>query len=163
MSWVLSGDFLLRKWNLDDRRDDSPKLRWPYTVSGSCSPGSHECSKSAIAANHLQKGHNYHQQSAFLLVCILGVLAFIFSAVSPCDDAIRQEVAPSKNRQLVIQNWKSISQVSRTHSNPSQYVFVLQGLASFGCFPIRRVHSFYVKIGARALLSQSAGRSPPAR
>jgi len=69
---------------------------------------------SSSAANPLRKPDRSNRCAVFGLIGVLGVLAFVFSSVSP-DDDIQQEFAQSsKNRQCAVQNLKSM------HSPPSR-------------------------------------------
>jgi len=98
----------------------------------------------------------------FGLIGVLGVLAFIFSAVSPDDDEIQQEFAQgSKTRQGVVRNWKSIPSVRVTLIRPVHYAIVPRSLPSARCSAIERVAIYDVKIGATAFPSGTCGRSPP--
>src|SRR6267143_6865977 len=60
------------------------------------------------AADALERNDIKRKAAIFGLVGVLGVLAFIFSALSAEDDEIQQEFAQgSKTRQCVVRNWKS--------------------------------------------------------
>jgi hypothetical protein len=100
----------------------------------------------------------------FALVGVLGVLAFIFSAVSADDDEIQQEFALcSKTRQGVVRNWKSIPSVRVTLVNLVHYAVVPRRLLSVCCSAIERVLIRDVGTAATALPNRTSGRSPPAR
>jgi hypothetical protein len=102
--------------------------------------------------------------AVFALVGVLGVLAFIFSAVSPDDDEIQQEFAPgSKTRQGVVRNWKSIPSVGVTVVNLIQYAVVPRRLLSVRCPAIERVLICDVRTAKIALPNRTSSRSPPAR
>jgi hypothetical protein len=95
--------------------------------------------------------------NAYRLIGVLGVLAFIFSVVSPYDDAIQQDFV-----KISVQNCKSIRCVSSTHSDPNQHAVVSQRAAHFCCFHIGRALIHYVDKCTTVLLGPTAGRSPPA-
>jgi len=96
---------------------------------------------------------------AYRLIGVLGVLAFIFSVVSPYDDAIQQDFV--RGRQFSVLNCKAIHCVSSTHSNPNQHAVVLQRAAYFCCFLAGRALIYCVDTSSTALLGRTAGRSPP--
>jgi hypothetical protein len=98
----------------------------------------------------------------FALIGTLGVLALLFSALSPNDDEIQQEFAQGrKNRQYGAQSWKSLSSDRNTPVNPVLDVFVGQLLPSFCCLVTGRVVISDLKIGATTVRSRIVGRSPP--
>src|ERR1700681_4523672 len=78
--------------------------------------------------------------AVFGLVGVLGVLAFIFSAVSPDDDEIQQEFAQSsKTRECVVRNWKSLPTVRVTLVNLVHCVIVPRRQPFVRCSAIERV------------------------
>jgi hypothetical protein len=102
--------------------------------------------------------------AVFCLAGVLGVLAFIFSAVSPDDDEIQQEFAQgTKTRRCLVRNWKSIPNVRITLVNPVCCAIVPRRLPSVRCSAIERVLIPDDEIGATAFASQTSGRSPPTR
>ena len=120
------------------------------------------CDHCIIAEAPLRERPTSNCYAVFGLVGVLGVLAFIFSAVSPDDDDIQQEfVQGSKTRQVVVQNFKSIPSI-RVLINSVHYVFVPQGLTSLRCSAIERVRICDPKIGATIFRSRTGDRSPPA-
>jgi hypothetical protein len=96
------------------------------------------------------------------VIGVLGILAFIFSVVSPYDDAIQQEFIQGKNRHFAVQNWKSTPCASSTRSSSNQQAVVSQGAAPFYCFQVGLALNYYVYTSTTVLLSRPAGRSPPA-
>ena len=121
-----------------------------------------KCDLCAIVAAPLRKGRSSKRYAVFGLVGVLGVLAFIFSSVSPGDDEIQQEfIQQSRNRQRVVLNWKTAPCIRGTLLKPVHYAFVLRGLPSFCCSTIGRVHISDIKIGAIIFRSRAGGRSPP--
>jgi hypothetical protein len=110
----------------------------------------------------LYPSHWFSRCAVFGLIGALGVLALIFSALSPNDDDIQQEFAQgSKNRQHVVQNWKAVPSVRATRVQPVQHVFVGQSLPWFYSSPTGRVVISDVKIGAASFCNRIGGRSPP--
>src|ERR1700746_3867994 len=104
------------------------------------------------------------RRAVFGLVGVLGVLAFIFSAVSPDDDEIQQEFAQgSKSRQDVVRNWKSIPRVHVTLVNLVHNAIVPRRPPPVRCSAIARVLIWDIKNAATALPNRICGRSPPAR
>jgi hypothetical protein len=118
----------------------------------------------AVAAAPLRERANSAATrcAVFGLVAVLGVLAFIFSAVSSDDDEIQQEFAQgTKTKQCVVRNWKSIPSVPVTRVSPVHYAIVPRSLSSVRCSAVERVVIYDVKIGATAFPSRTCGRSPP--
>jgi hypothetical protein len=98
----------------------------------------------------------------FALVGVLGVLAFIFSAVSADDDEIQQEFAlGSATRQGVVRDWKSIPSFRVTLANLVHYAVVPRRLLSVRCSAIERVFICDIETAATALPNRTSGRSPP--
>jgi len=124
-----------------------------------------EFDHSGVAAAPLRERPNSSATRAVLgLVGVLGVLAIIFSAVSPNDDEIQQEFSlRTKTRQCLVRNWNSIPSVRLTLVNPVHYAVVPRSLSSVRCSAIERVLICDLKIGATAFPSRACGRSPPTR
>ena len=102
------------------------------------------------------------RRAVFGLVGVVGVLAFIFSAVSPDDDEIQQEFAQgSKSRQDVVRNWKSIPRVRVTLVNLVHNAIVPRRPPPVHCSAIARVLIRDVKNAPTALPNRTCGRSPP--
>ena len=99
--------------------------------------------------------------NVYRLIGVLGILAFIFSVVSPYDDAIQQDFAKGKNKQFSVQNCKLICCISSTHSNRNQLAVVSQRAAYFRCFQTGRAIIDCVDTSTSVLLGRTAGRSPP--
>jgi hypothetical protein len=117
---------------------------------------------SATLPTRLRQSHRFDQYVVFRLIGTVGVLALVFSALSPNDDEIQQEFAQSrKNRQCVDQNWKSVSSDRNAPVNPVQDVFVAQILPSSCRSVTGRVVISDLKIAAATFRSRIGGRSPP--
>ena len=119
----------------------------------------------AVAASLRERPNSAATRCAvFRLVGVLGILAFLFSVVSPYDDEIQQEFAQgTKTRRCVVRNWKSIPNVRITLVNPVCCAIVPRRLPFVRCSAIERVLICDVEIGATAFPSQTSGRSPPTR
>src|SRR6266436_6281159 len=105
---------------------------------------------SASLATRLRQSDRFGR-ALFGVVGTVGVLALLFSALSPKDDEIQQEFAQgSKNRQCVDQNWKSISSDRGTLVNPVQHVFIGRSLPLFCCSASGRLVISHWKIRATA-------------
>ena len=90
-----------------------------------------------------------HHCALLGLIGALGVLAFIFSAVSPDDDDIQQEfVQSSKSKQFVLANYKTVSNLC---------TFLINTVSS-----AIRV-SIPDKFSARIFTSRTGDRSPPTK
>ena len=112
----------------------------------------------------LRRTHASNQYPVFGLVGVLGVLAFIFSAVSPTDDSVQQEyVQGSKGRYCIVRNYKSIHSVHGTLVNPNYGAIVPRSLGSFCCSAVGSVRIFYIKFDATIFSIPIADRSPPTR
>lgn len=98
-----------------------------------------------------------------ILMGALGVLAFIFSAVSPYDDDFQQEFGlANKQIECVLLNWKSIPSIRGTLVNPVQCALVPRRLSSPCCPAIGRACISAAKIQATGSSSRTSdGRSPP--
>lgn len=117
--------------------------------------------RGASPAFPLQQGHCSNRNPMFGFIGALGVLALIFSALSPHDDDIQQEFAQvGKNRQRVVRNWKSIPSVCATLVSPVQQL-VARSLFCFCRSAIGRVVVSDAKIGATVFPRRIGGRSPP--
>jgi hypothetical protein len=106
--------------------------------------------------------------AVFGLIGVLGVLAFIFSAVSPDDDEILQEFTQgSKTRRCVVRNWKSIPSVRVTPVNLVHCAIVPRRLPFVRCSAIERVlicdFTCDFETAATAFPKRTCGRSPPDR
>jgi hypothetical protein len=102
----------------------------------------------ASAATPLRGRHRFSCYAVLGLVGVLGVLAFIFSAVSPDDDEIQQEFIKGLKLDNVLSRIASRYRARVTFINPVHYAFVPRGLASFRCSVIERAHISEVRIGA---------------
>lgn len=100
----------------------------------------------------------------FGLLGTLGVLAFFFSAVSPYDDDVQQEIVQGqKSKQCVVANWKAASEVHTFGTNkdrsallPQRLLIVCCGVVRHALVPDEEIH--------RTIFSSSTGdRSPPSR
>jgi hypothetical protein len=117
----------------------------------------------ASLATRLRQSLRLDRYAVFGLIGTVGVLALVFSALSPNDDEIQQEFAQgSKNRQCVAQNWKSLSNDRNTPVNPVQDVVIGQVLPSSCCSVTGCVEISDLTIGATTFCSRMSGRSPPA-
>src|ERR1700751_6131702 len=98
------------------------------------------------------------------LIALLGLFAFVFSAVSPDDDAIQQEFGQaSKHTQCFVQNWKIVPRIYGGIVRVAHRVIVLQRWSSFCCSAIGRVPVSDMKIGVRVFRSPLGDRSPPTK
>lgn len=98
------------------------------------------------------------------LIGVLGVLAFILSAVSPEDDDIEQEFVHGKTkREYVVQNWRSIPSIRGARVIPVHTAAVPRSLSSFCCSAIGRARVYHIKLGATVFCSRIGGRSPPTK
>jgi hypothetical protein len=119
--------------------------------------------RSASLATSLRQSHRFDRYTVFGLIGTVGVLALVFSVLSPNDDETQQEFAQgSKIRQCVARNWKSLSSDRSTPVNPVQHVFPGQSLSLSFSSATRRVVISDLKIGATTFRSRTSGRSPPA-
>lgn len=119
---------------------------------------------SSIAANPLRKRDRSNRCAVLGLIGVLGVLAFVFSAVSPDDDDIQQEfIQGSRNRQWVVLNWNPIPSIHGARVNPVHCAVVPRSLYSFCCFAIGPASVSDVELGATVFCSGIGGRSPPTR
>ena len=100
--------------------------------------------------------------AALALFSLLGVLAFLFSAVSPEDDDLQQEfVQVSKARRTLVRDWKSIPTIEVQGKNRVASVAVLRVPFFIRCLLVGfvGVPSFQSK---REIFNRSiTGRSPP--
>lgn len=107
---------------------------------------------------------NPSRSAVLRLVGVLGVLAFVFSAVSPDDDDIQQEfIQGTKIRQCVIQNCKSTPSTRACLVNPIHCALVRQRLSSILCFAIERVSTSDAQIRPAIFSSRTGDRSPPTK
>jgi hypothetical protein len=114
------------------------------------------------AAIHTREFHRSNRYEVLGLIGVLGVLAFILSAVSPEDDEIQQEFIQGKTkRECVVRNWKSIPSIHSACVNPVHCSVVPRSLSSFCCSAIGPARVSEVKPGATVFCSRIGGRSPP--
>lgn len=96
------------------------------------------------------------------LVSVLGVLTFVFSAVSPYDDDIQQEFIQGTNgRQCVVHTCKLACSSRAYLVNPVCCALIPQRLSSFRCFVIEGVFTSNAQIGAAIFGGRTGDRSPP--
>jgi hypothetical protein len=118
----------------------------------------------AIGEARAPRRRSFNLYALFGLAGALGVLAFIFSAVSPEDDDIQQEFAQGpESRQCLVQNCKSITSIRVTLVDPVHFAVVARTLLSFRYTALERVRMPSVKIGAMVFRSRTGDRSPPTR
>lgn len=104
------------------------------------------------------------QYPVFGLIGVLGVLAFIFSVVSPTDDSVQQEcVQGSKNRHGIAESFKWIPYIRGTLVGANPCAIVLRSLGSFWGSAVGSVRIFDVKVDAPIFFSRIADRSPPSK
>jgi hypothetical protein len=114
------------------------------------------------AATHFRKGSSSDHLVVFGLIGLLGVLAFVFSAVSPDDDEFQQGfVHGNKKRECVVQNWKSIPSVRGTLFNPVHFAVAPRRLPTFGCSAIVVAPVSHIAVRATVFGRRTDGRSPP--
>lgn len=118
----------------------------------------------ASAATPLRAFHRSNRYAAFGLVGVLGVLAFLFSAVSPDDDDIQQDfVQGNRKAECVVQSRKSTPSIRGARVNPVHYALIPGSVSSI-CYPaIERVHLLNVKIGTAIFHHRTTARSPPTK
>jgi hypothetical protein len=105
-----------------------------------------------------------HRRALLGLLGTIGVLAFVFSAASPGDDDIQQELfQSSKSRQCFLANYKTVS---------SLRTFRICTVRSALAPPTQQLASFYVtarvsvpddEIKVRVCSSSTGDRSPPTK
>ena len=117
----------------------------------------------AVASSGERPNSATTRRAVLGLVAVLGVLAFIFSAVSPNDDENQQEFAQSRTRRCVVRNWKSISSVRVKLVNPVHDAIVPRSLSSIRRSAIERVLIDDLKSAGTAFPARTSGRSPPTR
>ena len=123
-----------------------------------------KCDHFASNVTLLRKCYSSKRFAVFGLIGVLGVLAFVFSAVSPDDDEIQQEsFQGNKKREYVVQHWKSILSIRGTLITPVHCAILPGTFSSFGCSEIRRISASDVKPRVMVFCSRIGGRSPPTR
>lgn len=123
-----------------------------------------KCDHFASDVTLLRKRHSSKRFAVFGLIGVLGVLAFVFSAVSPEDDEIQQEsFQGNKKREYVVQNWKSIPFIRGALVTPVHCAIVPGSIASFRCSEIGPVSASDVKPRVTVFCSRIGGRYPPTR
>lgn len=109
------------------------------------------------------KGSRSARYTLLGIVSVLGVLAFVLSAVSPADDDVQQEfVQATKSRHSVVQNCKSLPRGKASWKrlvwrgrNPGNCAFILS-------FPVERVGGAELSFWATTPFAYRASdRSPP--
>ena|SRR6516164_1451017 len=111
-----------------------------------------------------QGRHSSNSYAMFAFAGVLGVLAFVFSAVSPYDDEIQQEFFKCpETRQFVVQNCKPIRGIRITVIDLVDHALFLRGLVCFRCSWVEQVRVSDVEIRAAIFCSQTGDRSPPTR
>lgn len=111
-----------------------------------------------------QERHSFNCYAMFALVGVVGVLAFVFSAVSPYDDEIQQEFFKGpETRQSVVQNCKAIRGIRITVIDLVHHALVRRGLVCLRCAPVDQSRVADVEIGAAIFSTQTGDRSPPTR
>jgi hypothetical protein len=100
----------------------------------------------------------------FGLLTTLGLLAFFFSVVSPCDDDVQQEfVQGKKPKQCVVLNCKADCAVHTFGTNKVRSVLLPQRLLTICCGVVRDALVQDEEI-LRSISSSAVGdRSPPSR
>jgi hypothetical protein len=98
------------------------------------------------------------------LLAALGVLAFIFSAISPADDDIQQEFLPrSKSKQCVLANYNAVSNL-RTSRVRTVHSALAPPTPQFASYDVTaRVSVPGDEIKGRVCSSRTGDRSPPAK
>jgi hypothetical protein len=122
----------------------------------------------ATAADHPRRRRTFNGRAVLglvSLVSVLGVLAFIFSAVSPGDDDIQQEFAlRSESGRSLVQHCKTIASTSITLVDPVHCGELVAGtLASFHYTVIQRLRMPGFKIRTMVFRTRVGDRSPPIR
>lgn len=100
----------------------------------------------------------------FALAGVLGVLAFVFSAVSPYDDEIQHEFfRRPETRQFVVQNCKLIRDIRISVNGLVPHALARRSLVCFRGASVEQARVFDVEIRAAIFCSQAGSRSPPTR
>jgi hypothetical protein len=98
------------------------------------------------------------------LIALVGVLAFVFSAVCPDDDELQQECGQSsKHAQCLVQSRKTVPRIHGPIVRPARLAIVPQSWSSFCCSAVARTAISDMKIGIRVFHSPVGDRSPPTK
>jgi hypothetical protein len=98
------------------------------------------------------------------LIGAIGILAFLFSAVSPDDDDIQQEsVQGNKPKQLVLANYKATRAVDTFGTSTVRSALVTQPRPTIRRAVVGRVLSVDESILGTIVSSRIGDRSPPSK
>ena len=126
-------------------------------------PSYRQCAIAALPFS--RRRHRLGHHCACLgLIGVLGVLAFLFSAVSPGDDDIQQEFFQgNKAKQFVLATYRSAPNVRGFRINRVPSALLPPRPLSTRCNVIRRVLSVDEKILGTIVSSRTGDRSPPSK
>jgi hypothetical protein len=123
-------------------------------------PSDRQCAATAPVLS-CRQGRRYYC-ARWGLIGVFGVLAFLFSAVSPDDDDIQQEfVQANRSKQFVLATYRSAPNVRGFRIAPLRCALAPPRPLSACCHVIGRISTDYKEING-AVFSRSVGpRSPP--
>jgi hypothetical protein len=123
-------------------------------------PSYRQCAATAPVLS-CRQGRRYYC-ARWGLIGLFGVLAFLFSAVSPDDDDIQQEfVQANRSKQFVLATYRSAPNVQGLRIKTVRCALVPPRPLSACCHVIGRISVDYKEINGAILSSRTGDRSPP--